>query len=38
MQAEHRVVEKAVFFIPAIKLAESLGARWGEQSKVYLVS
>ena len=32
MQAEHQVVEKGVFFILAIKLDESLGARWGEQS------
>lgn len=38
MQAEHQVVEKGVFFRPAIKLDESLGARWGAQRKGYLAS
>lgn len=38
MQAEHQVVEKGVFFIPAIKSDRRLGARWDKQSKVYLVS
>lgn len=36
MQTEHQVVERGVFFIPAIKLDESLEARWGEQRKGYI--
>lgn len=39
MQTKCQVVERGVFFIPVIKLDESLGARRGEQKKKgYLAS